>query len=293
MLRLITFGGVGLESDDGSAPSRLRPPRLALLAVLAAAGERGVSRERIAGLLWPESDEQRASHSLRQARYALRSELDLEVIRSEGSVLSLDSATITSDVAEFHAALAGGDRRRAVSLVRGPFLDGFYLPGASDFERWVEEERARLAEATSSALLSLAERGVAGQGKPMRRWKWVACADVRDPLSGRSALGYVKPLAAAAIAGRVRRSSANIRHSCAVSSRPSRMRKIETSRGRSPRSIPSSIMERRTPLRRSSGRGGRADRIAEPSRAPRLTRRGQAKPGAAKSDRDGRSPSSC
>lgn len=245
MLRLITFGGVGLESDDGSAPPRLRPPRLALLAVLAAAGERGVSRERIAGLLWPDSDEQRASHSLRQSRYALRSELDLEVIRSEGSVLALDPTTITSDVAEFHAALAVGDRRRAVTLVRGPFLDGFYLPNASGFERWVEEERARLAATTSAAFLSLAsEASQAGEHDAAVEW-WRALT-LRDPLSGRFALGYVKALAArgdrADALGFVRQHTALVRRELEADTDPE-IKRLEAEL----RSMPASIVERRTP----------------------------------------------
>jgi DNA-binding SARP family transcriptional activator/tetratricopeptide (TPR) repeat protein len=246
VLRLITFGGVGLESDDGSVPSRLRPPRLALLAVLAAAGERGVSRERIAGLLWPESDEQRASHSLRQARYALRSEIDLEVIRSEGSVLSLDPATITSDVAEFNAALAAGDRRRAVSLVRGPFLDGFYLPNASEFERWVEEERARLAATTSAALVSLAnEASQAGEhDAAVECWRSLT---LRDPLSGRFALGYVKALAArgdrADALGFVRQHTAVVRRELDAEPDPE-IKRLEGEL----RSTPTSIVGRRTPV---------------------------------------------
>jgi hypothetical protein len=38
VLRLLTFGGLGIQADTGAAAPRLRPsPRLALLAVLAAA----------------------------------------------------------------------------------------------------------------------------------------------------------------------------------------------------------------------------------------------------------------
>ena len=129
VLRLVTFGGLGLESDDGSTPPRLRPARLALLAVLGAAGDRGASRERLAGLFWPEADDQHANHSLRQARYALRNDLDCEVIRSDGAVLSLDRSAIASDVAEFRAALGAHDAPGAVALARGPFLTASICPG--------------------------------------------------------------------------------------------------------------------------------------------------------------------
>jgi DNA-binding SARP family transcriptional activator len=195
VLRLLTFGGLGIRPDDGSPAPRLRPPRLALLAAIAAAGERGVSRERLVAVFWPEADDQHANHSLRQSRYALRNDLGQEVIRAEGSVLSLDAALISSDVAEFHAALARGDRRRAVELARGPFLDGFYLAGASSFERWVEEERARLSEMVTSALLSLAnEASMTNQRDAAAEW-WRQLT-LREPLSGRFAIGYLKALAA-------------------------------------------------------------------------------------------------
>jgi DNA-binding SARP family transcriptional activator len=195
VLRLFTFSGLGVEPDDGSTVPRLRPPRLALLAAIAAAGDRGVSRERLVGILWPEADDQHANHSLRQARYALRNDLGHEVIRAEGSVLSLDASLISTDVAEFHAALGRGDRRKAVELARGPFLDGFYLPGASAFERWVEEERARLSAMVTSALLTLAnDASLAGERDAIAEW-WRQLT-VREPLSGRFAIGYLKALGA-------------------------------------------------------------------------------------------------
>ena len=195
MLRLFTFGGLGIEPDDGSTTPRLRPPRLALLAVLAAAGDRGVSRDRLASLFWPEADEPRARHSLRQARYALRNELGREVIRAAGTVLALDDAAISADIIDFRSALAAGNPARAVELVRGSFLDGFYLAGASTFERWVEEERARVSDATTSALLSMAAEATQRDQRDAAVDWWRRLTLV-DPLSGRYALGYLKALAA-------------------------------------------------------------------------------------------------
>lgn len=194
MLRLLTFGGLSIEADDGSAP-RLRAPRLALLAALAAAGDRGVSRERVAALFWPDADELRARHSLRQARYALRNDLGQEVVRAAGAILSLDSSFITSDVAEFHAALLSNDRCRAIALAGRPFLDAFYLANAPAFERWAEDERGRLNALATSALLSLASEASNARAHDAAV-EWWRKLTVRDPLSGRFALGYLKSLAA-------------------------------------------------------------------------------------------------
>jgi DNA-binding SARP family transcriptional activator/tetratricopeptide (TPR) repeat protein len=193
MLRLLTFGGLALERHDASPPPRLRPQRLAILAVLASAGERGVSRERMSGLFWADADEERARHSLRQALYALRQELGAEVVRSD-VVLSLDRAAISSDVGDFRAALAAGDRARAAGLVRGAFLDGFYLSGAEEFERWMEEQRNSLtAEATRVVLALTKEAEVSSDHDAAVEW-WRRLT-ILDPLSGRFALGYLKALA--------------------------------------------------------------------------------------------------
>src|SRR3989454_10204685 len=57
--------------------------------------------------------------------------------------LRLNPGLISSDVESFEGALDQHDPARAVSLYRGPFLDGFYLNGEGDFGRWVEGERAK------------------------------------------------------------------------------------------------------------------------------------------------------
>lgn len=193
MLRLLTFGGLALERHDGLPASRLRPQRLAILAVLAAAGERGVTRERMSGLLWADADEERARHSLRQALYALRQELGADVIQSD-IVLALDSHALSSDVGEFRAALAAEDRVRAASLANGAFLDGFYLAGAPGFERWVEEERAALTAESRRVVLSLTKEAEAA-GDVDAAVEWWRRLTILDPLSGRFALGYLKALA--------------------------------------------------------------------------------------------------
>lgn len=194
MLRLLTFGGLAIVRRDGSPPPRPRPQRLAILAVLAAAGDRGVSRERMSGLFWPDADPDRARHSLRQALYALRQELPCEVTRS-GSFLSLDPAVLTTDVGDFRAALAAHDHARAAMLASGPFLQGFFVAGHPDFDRWVEEERTSLTAAAARVMLQLAKEAQAASDADAAV-DWWHRLTVLDPLSGRFALGFLKALAA-------------------------------------------------------------------------------------------------
>ncbi len=69
--RLYAFGGLRLEARRETAtgaPAQRR--RLALLALLAAAGNRGITREKAFGYLWPE-------HSATRARYLLSESLVL------------------------------------------------------------------------------------------------------------------------------------------------------------------------------------------------------------------------
>jgi len=193
MSRLLTFGGLALETDDGSPPPRLRPQRLAILSVLAAS-DRGVSRERMYSIFWPEADEEHARQSLRQALYALRQELGGDVVQAE-AVLLLDRSRMGSDVGDFRHALGAGDRRRAADLATGPFLDGFFLPGAAGFERWAEDERAALTADATRALLALAKDAESSGDLDGVTDQWRRLTLV-DPLSGRYALGFLKALAA-------------------------------------------------------------------------------------------------
>jgi DNA-binding SARP family transcriptional activator len=153
MLRLFTLGGLALDGPDGPiAGPAARRRSLALLAVIAASGPRGITRERLIGIFWPESPEEQARHVLAQSLYALRKGLGAEELLLEGGPLRLNPAVATSDVERFNAALESGDRAAAVAAYGGPFLEGFYLSGAPAFERWVDDERARLAIRFQQAL---------------------------------------------------------------------------------------------------------------------------------------------
>src|SRR5918997_6298654 len=180
--RIETLGGLAVAG--GTAPltgAATQRKTMLLLAVLAAAGAQGVSRERLLGLFWPDSDAERARNALKQALHILRRDLrDPELVVGTPT-LRLNPESITSDVQEFDDALARGDLERAVALYRGPFLDGLYLDGAPDFERWLERERGRLAHAHAAALERLAVAAVAAGDAP-RAVAWWRRRAAADPL---------------------------------------------------------------------------------------------------------------
>jgi DNA-binding SARP family transcriptional activator/TolB-like protein len=201
MLRLRTFGAAGLQRADGSSIALQRRP-LALLAFVAASAD-GASREKTLGVLWPEVEEERARHSLAQTLYALRRSCGAEVIRGT-NVLQLDASLITTDLADFEQALAADEPERAADLYAGPFLDGFHLPNAGEFERWVEAERADLARRVARALEACATRA-ARRGEARLAAEWWQRLAARDPLDSRIALALVEALAAAGdVTGAVR-----------------------------------------------------------------------------------------
>ena len=68
---LEAFGGLALGGGGPRSLSHQRL-RLALLALLAASGERGLSRDQIVGYLWPDAENSSARHSLEQLLHALR-----------------------------------------------------------------------------------------------------------------------------------------------------------------------------------------------------------------------------
>src|SRR5687767_11914724 len=137
MYRLHTFGSC-FVTRDGVRFDLLSGQRkgLALLAMIAAAGERGVSRETVLAHLWPESDETRARTSLKQLVHSLRQQSGARTLLPSTGALRLNPDVITSDVAAFRDAVRRGEHEPAVGLYLGPFLDGFYLRGVDGFERW-------------------------------------------------------------------------------------------------------------------------------------------------------------
>jgi DNA-binding SARP family transcriptional activator len=150
----ITMGGTVLTLHHAKAR--------ALLFYLAAT-EQAHSRDHLAGLLWGESGQSDALHSLRSSLYYLRQALQPEksgpTLEIDGESLRLLPESYECDVEQFRRLLAAGDEDslgRGVSLYRGPFLQGFALQDAAAFEEWLRVEDTRLAHDCIVALGRLA-----------------------------------------------------------------------------------------------------------------------------------------
>ena len=161
-VRLFVFGGFRLENANGEVLSISLRKAEALLAFLAMAPGKTASREKLATLLWGESDQQRARQSLRQALFALTREFaqaEVSVLRMESQMVSLDPAAIWVDVAEFQGLVETGESDRltdAFALYSGPFLQGFTVDSA-EFDEWQMSLQGRLDESAIKAFLDLLE----------------------------------------------------------------------------------------------------------------------------------------
>ena len=194
MLRFHTLGQVYLERDEVRvAGAAVQPRRLALLAVLAAAGPRGVSRDRLLALLWTDTEEERARKGLNQALYAVRRELGSDDAIVGTRELILSPEWVRTDIAEFASALSAGDLERAAAAYQGQFLDGFHLPGLAEFERWMDVERTALARDHARLLERLA-RGADERGDGDGAVSWWRRLAALDPLDGKTTLRLMEAL---------------------------------------------------------------------------------------------------
>lgn len=189
------FGSPQLLRDGsvirGKATQRRR---LALLALLAAAPGRTLSRDRVVGLLWPERDGPQARKLLSESLYVIRRELGESVFaESSGDVLTLSDQALHCDLWEFASAAASGELETMARLSDAPFLDGVFLDEAEEFERWLDGERLRLGTERTRAVELLA-----AAAEREGRWMDAARQFQRllrdDPLSSRHVLAAAAAL---------------------------------------------------------------------------------------------------
>ncbi|AMW06160.1 BTAD domain-containing putative transcriptional regulator [Gemmatimonas phototrophica] len=197
MISLRTLGGVAVTLLDGRtpAPGALQPRRLAMLAFVARSGALGISRDRIVSTFWPDSPEEAGRRAVTQALSALRSGLDAPELLLGTQELRLNAEVVTCDLWEFERAIAERRYEQAAALYTGPFLDGFRLPNAPDFERWLDETRRTLADRHDVALERLA-RAADGRGETLAAAGWWRRRLASDPLSARITAEVVRALVA-------------------------------------------------------------------------------------------------
>jgi len=152
----------------------------ALLALLATEAERPHRRDELAGLLWPDSPQESARASLRQALASLRAGLQAAedpsqpyLLVTRESIQWNASAEADVDVIAFNRLLQACTRHshrrlkdckpcarwraEALQRYRGDLLQGFFLPDSDVFEDWTLSRREHLRRQAVAATHALTE----------------------------------------------------------------------------------------------------------------------------------------
>jgi DNA-binding SARP family transcriptional activator len=156
---VVTVDGRPLDVDTRKAT--------ALLAYLAVTG-RPARRDTLAGLLWPETNPDRARSALRRTLSTLRTALGGRWLETDRDLVSLGAEDAVTDIAEFrrllaecatHGHAAAETCRRCVeplsaaaALHRGPFLAGFGLRDSVEFDDWEQLTADELRRELSGVL---------------------------------------------------------------------------------------------------------------------------------------------
>jgi len=153
---LRTLGHPVLRRGDGSVVEGLRRKDLALLAYLCVEGDRPFSRSHLAALLWGESTEERARHSLTQALRRTGAGVGRGALAMER-----DTVRWTGDAVCDAQLLLEGDPRldELLAIYEGPFLEGFEAGfGSHEFSSWADARRGELKRAAVRWLDRAGER---------------------------------------------------------------------------------------------------------------------------------------
>ncbi len=197
MLEIRLLGQYDVRRDGEPVKIASRPSRL-LFAYLALTAGKHHPRERLAGLLWPESDESSARGNLRQALWRLRKAIGEAYLLVDNRTVAFDSAARYWLDAALLEPGNDPDLSEAVAVYEGELLPGYY-------EEWVLLERERLQAAFERKMQRLLD-ALEQQGRwpEILRWAehWIAFGQVPEPayralMIAHAALGDL-PAAAAA-----------------------------------------------------------------------------------------------
>ncbi len=177
--------GPPVVERDGAHVSFDTKKAVALLAVLGVTG-RDQGRDRLAALLWPESDTTRARGSLRRTLSVTAAAVGEGLVISRAAI-GLRPGGMRVDVADFEALAARpgvAELERAARLYRDDFLAGFSLRECPEFEDWQASVAGRLRQVLAGSLERLAAAFVAA-GEPGHALdhihRWLSLDPMHEP----------------------------------------------------------------------------------------------------------------
>ncbi|MDX1660253.1 MAG: BTAD domain-containing putative transcriptional regulator [Gemmatimonadota bacterium] len=192
MFELITLGSVEVREDRGGSvrPVSVPPKPLAVLVYLAV--ERSSRRDTLLGVFWPDLSERRARTALRKTLHRIRKALDSDALVTDGETVRVDPGRLGCDAAAFEAAVEEGDHETALALYDGPFLKGFHVSDAVEFEHWADRRRTDLEKRAREAVALLVEE--LADEDPALAARWARRGLAIDPLDEAALRRYVRLL---------------------------------------------------------------------------------------------------
>jgi DNA-binding SARP family transcriptional activator/tetratricopeptide (TPR) repeat protein len=146
--QLTVLGPPQLRTPAGELVRFRTRKHFALLIYLALEPSIPHRRDRVATMLWPESDIEEARHSLATALSLLRVYLGADVFDTPRDSVRLIAGSVASDA----AALGAPETPDTVTMQLGPFLEEFDIDSAPGFQQWKDSKRAQLLPLLHGAL---------------------------------------------------------------------------------------------------------------------------------------------
>ena len=140
--RIFVLGGFRIVVEGRELRLRTRKEAMLLLR-LALAGEGGIRRDELVAMLWPDSSEARARHSLSEALRGIEMATGVELQRSAERI-AVASSDVHTDLSDLDEAIDRGDVHELNRLFIGGFLAGWYPPTA-EASHWTDAIAAALA----------------------------------------------------------------------------------------------------------------------------------------------------
>jgi DNA-binding SARP family transcriptional activator len=179
------LGGLRVIGADGREIRISSRKAQAVLACLALRPGAAFARDRLASLLWDDSDPELGRASLRQALAALRRALPAaaaQALLGDSSSIALDASLTSSDVQRFRDLVRDGSPHalaEAAERYAGELLPGFEARSAA-FDAWIDEHRRALRRESVQVL-------------QRRAVQCVASADLEGATEALSRLVSVEP----------------------------------------------------------------------------------------------------
>ena len=149
-LHLSTLGAPLLLTEAGEQIRFRTRKHFALLIRLATEAGKKLTRDYLMDLLWPDSPSHLARHSLAQALTVVKEKVGREYLQVQRATIALADEAVDADLRRLDASDV---------QIRGPFLEGFDVPGAVPFEQWKDEWRAKLMPRIRDCLVRQMDAG--------------------------------------------------------------------------------------------------------------------------------------